>query len=294
MYLNLSDIRRATQIIWLFLCNVYFSVFFQHQIYRGPLKCSCLPVLQCFACPTAIFSCPIGTMQYFIALHQFPFFLVGHLGLICLFVGRMACGWLCPVGLVQDLLHNIKCPKIDIPEYYAHLRYAVFLLLVVLLPLSTSENWFSKLCPWGTLTAGLPWVLWNPYSPAKGGPLIAPGSVGILFGFKVSLLLAFIYFSMVHKRPFCRYICPLGLLFSFFNKCSLLKLEVQGTCNECDSCAKVCPVDIKVYQDPNSEKCIRCLNCLCCNKVKVTTLILQPQKVGSTDPGGKMPQTKEE
>ena len=89
-----------------------------------------------------------------------------------------------------------------------------------------------------------------------------------------ALTFGFLLWFLADKRPFCRYACPLGLLFSLFNRVSLLKLEVSPSCNQCDACVKVCPVDIKVYEDPNSGQCIRCLNCLACTKVKVAVPLL--------------------
>ena len=81
--------------------------------------------------------------------------------------------------------------------------------------------------------------------------------------------------SMLIKRPFCRVICPLGLILSFFNRVSLFRLEVSSACNRCDVCQKLCPVDIKVYEDPNSDQCIRCLDCTACACVTKTGVPLR-------------------
>jgi ferredoxin-type protein NapH len=283
MFFDLQDIRRATQIAWLFVCNAYVSIFTQRITYKGPLRSTCLPVLYCHACPSATFSCPIGTMQYYLALHKAPFFLLGHMGLICLCIGRMPCGWLCPFGLVQDVMYRIRSVKIALPKYLTAGRWFALGILVVLLPWVTHENWFSKLCPWGAITAGIPWVVWNPINPETGAPYVAPGSVGLLFAIKLLIVVGFLILFVVHKRPFCRYVCPLGLLFSFFNKVSLLKLEIRGECNHCDVCVEVCPVDIKVYDGANSGECIRCMNCLKCGKVKVTAPLLRPKEVAAAD-----------
>jgi ferredoxin-type protein NapH len=275
MRFKITDIRRATQLFAFFWANSYLVAFFRKEIYKGPLKSSCVPFLNCHACPGATFSCPIGTLQHYMAVHRFPFFLLGQLGLISMLVGRMACGWLCPVGLLQDALHMLKMGHVRISRAWGYLRWAVLVLLVIVIPWITAEHWFSKLCPMGTLIAGIPWALWNPVNPETGQPALPDGTLGWLFALKVVLLGTVVALSMFIKRPFCRVVCPLGLIFSFFNKVSLLKLHVDPQeCDHCDACRELCPVDISVYKDPNSSDCIRCLECTACDRVKVGVKLL--------------------
>ena len=262
-------IRRASQVFGLLITNLYGSVFFRKQIYKGPFKGVCVPFLYCHACPTAVFSCPIGELQHYAAVHLIPFYLIGHLTFIGLFVGRMACGWLCPFGLLQELMYKIKSFKIKIPSYFSYLPWFCLFGLAILLPYLTTEHWFSKLCPIGALVAGIPWVLWNPVNPVTGGPTIEPGSVSWLFFIKMFLLVGTLYLFVLAKRPFCRYVCPLGLFWGFFNKISILKLEVAPGCRGCNMCQNLCPEDIKVFEEPNSRECVRCLECLKCKHVKL-------------------------
>lgn len=269
MNVRLSDIRRATQFAGAFLCNAYVSAFFTRQIYKGPLKGVCVPFLYCHACPSSTFACPIGTVQHYAIIHEFPFFLLGHMAVLGLIFGRMACGWLCPFGLIQDLLYRIRSTKIQIPAAFRALSYVALLVLVLLIPFITGAPWFSKLCPLGTLVAGIPWVAWNPVSPETGYPTVASGSVGFLFAIKVVVLLGFLVLFVVAKRPFCRFVCPMGLFWSFFNRTSILQLKVAPSCERCDKCARNCPVGLKVYEDAKSRDCIRCLKCTECRHVSV-------------------------
>jgi polyferredoxin len=80
---------------------------------------------------------------------------------------------------------------------------------------------------------------------------------------KIGLLLFFIVAAIAIKRPFCRVICPIGAVYSLFNKGSLthLKLE-QSTCITCGLCRKVCPMDIDPQQSQNQLECIRCGECV--------------------------------
>jgi ferredoxin-type protein NapH len=276
---KLTDLRRATQLFAFFWANSYVVAFFRRQIYKGPLKASCIPFLNCHACPTATSSCPIGTMQHYAGIHRFPFFVVGQLGLIGLLVGRMICGWLCPFGLLQDLLHALRVGHVRIARAWGHVRYVVLAVLVVLIPWMTAEHWFSKLCPVGTLLAAIPWKIWDPVDPTTGESLLGDSTFGWLFGAKIVLLLGFLALSLVVKRPFCRVVCPLGLIFSFFNRVSLFKLAVSKKCDHCDACEKICPVDIKVYEDPNSSECIRCLDCTSCAHVRMGVRLLSRDRV---------------
>ncbi len=155
----LSPFRRASQLFGLLMANLNVAMIYESQIYQGVLKSVCLPFLYCHSCPTAAFACPLGVMQQYAAIHSFPFFLVGGLMIVGLLCGRLVCGWICPVGLFQEVLYKIKSVKITLPRDPTFLPYVIFIVLIVVLPFITTEHWFSKLCPVGTLNAGIPWVL---------------------------------------------------------------------------------------------------------------------------------------
>ncbi len=214
--------------------------------------------MNCYACPAAIFACPIGTLQHFAIIHQVPLYTLGVLGLVGALVGRLACGWLCPFGWLQELLYGLR-QRLRWPEWRAShrlswLRYVFLVALVGIVPFLTLEPWFSKLCPVGTLEAGIPLVATNADLRALVGPL---------FLVKLLILLGFLAWMAVTKRPFCRFVCPLGAIWSPFNRASTLKLSVeQHACTNCDVCRSVCPVDICVRDDPASTRCIRCMECV--------------------------------
>jgi polyferredoxin len=84
-----------------------------------------------------------------------------------------------------------------------------------------------------------------------------------MFWLKIAILIGFLGWMAVTLRPFCRWVCPLGALWSPFNAFSFFRLEVdQARCTGCNKCQAVCPVDIPVYEEPNSGACIRCLACV--------------------------------
>ena len=85
----------------------------QGRIWQGPSKQVCVPGLNCYSCPGALGACPIGSLQSFMsgAVLRFPFYVLGLMILFGLILGRRICGWLCPFGLVQELLYKIPTPK---------------------------------------------------------------------------------------------------------------------------------------------------------------------------------------
>lgn len=101
-------------------------------------------------------------------------------------------------------------------------------------------------------------------------PAVSPGSLGALFVIKLLILLVFLILFVVAKRPFCRTVCPLGAIFGLFNKFSLVRLTVDRVnCKDCGKCVPRCPVDHCVGDDPNATICVRCLNCLDCENVRL-------------------------
>jgi len=257
--------------IGLILVNSYYKSIITKAMYSGPLKAGCVPFLNCHACPFAVASCPIGTLQNFASLRQIPYLLMGYLGMIGVFFGRAACGWLCPFGWVQDMLYKIKTRKFQIPKSLTRLKYIFLVVFAIALPFFTGVHWFSRICPWGTIIAGIPWVLWNPVDPAFGWPVIEPGAVGWLYILKISVLVGFLALFVLTKRPFCRTTCPLGAIYALFNRRSLMQMraEKQDNCARCGVCRDVCPVDIQIFDDPGSPECIRCLECTRCKHVDV-------------------------
>jgi polyferredoxin len=141
------------------------------------------------------------------------------------------------------------------------MRYVVLVGLVEIGALATGSPIFCKLCPAGTLGAGIPQVILRPFLRQMIGPL---------YWIKVGLLAVLVLVALFVKRPFCRFLCPLGAVYSPFNRVSLMRMRVDySACTKCNACKHVCPVDIAIYEDPDSDACIRCLECTRCPAVSV-------------------------
>lgn len=283
--------RRVSQAVSAVVINSHWPSLFARTIYGGKLKGFCVPGLNCYSCPLALFACPVGSIQYILAhirpsieagKYYLGFYVIGTLGIVGSAVGRMACGWICPFGALQDVLYKIPTRKIEIPRAFNYFKYAVLLVMVVILPAMVldefgyGEVWFCKyLCPAGTLEAGIPLTVLNSSLRSQ---------VGIQFWLKASILLVFLGLMIPVRRPFCRTTCPLGAIYSLFNRVSILRLSVSSECIKCDRCYKVCPMSIKVYENPNSRDCIRCLDCVKVCPVNAVSYEIAGRRLGSSEP----------
>ncbi|MCY6355687.1 4Fe-4S binding protein [Clostridium sp. ZS2-4] len=261
------DKRRITQIITAIITNANIKGFFEGNIFKGNTKKLCVPGLNCYSCPGAMGSCPIGSMQAVIGTikYDFSLYIAGFISLMGIIFGRFICGWLCPFGLIQDLLYKIPSRKIKVNKkinnVLKYLKYVILIVFVILLPMflvnefGISPPYFCEyICPAGTLEGGIPLVLLN--EPLRD-------TIGFLFGWKMFLLVIMILSSVFIYRPFCRYICPLGAFYSLFNGISFYKFEVdKDKCTNCKACVKKCKLDIEVYKKPNGAECIRCGDCV--------------------------------
>ena len=261
--------RSVVQIGTALLSNAYIKGFIEGKIYQGDVKSLCVPGLNCYACPGALGSCPIGSLQAVLGSreHNFSWYVGGFLVAVGALFGRFICGWMCPFGLFQDLLHRIPLPRkwrklkrLKGERYLKGLRYAILAIFVVILPLyavdfiGQGSPWFcSWVCPSGTLS-GLILLARNES---------LRGAVGWLFAWKNLILGVVVVLSVFLYRPFCRYLCPLGAIYGMFNPIALYRFHIDtAACTHCGICQQVCKLDIPVFERPNSPACIRCGDCI--------------------------------
>ncbi len=268
----MERLRRKIQLAAALLGNSYWLFLWRSPIYQGVLKKVCFPGLNCYSCPAAVTACPLGALQNALAAVRFSLaagqvqlglYVAGILGLIGSVIGRAPCGWLCPFGLIQELIAKVPTTKHQLWRPFRGVRFALLAILVILLPVAVvdatgyGQTWFCKLvCPAGTLEAGLPLVAMLPD---------LRGMVGPLFAWKTLLLLLILSGCLFIPRFFCRSLCPLGAIFGSFNRVSWLRLEFrERNCVKCRACYRVCPVGISFFDgkdDINCTSCIRCLRC---------------------------------
>ena len=247
------------------LTNIHLPNFFRGGIYQGKGKSVCVPGLNCYSCPAASGACPIGSFQAVGGSSKFGFsyYITGFLILLGVLLGRFICGFLCPFGWLQELLHKIPSKKLSTKKLkpLTYLKYIVLLLAVVLLPalavndVGMGDPFFCKyICPQGVLEGAIPLSLVNEGIRA---------ALGTLFVQKLFILIAVVVLSILFYRPFCKWICPLGAFYALLNKISLLEIKMdEQKCVSCGKCAASCKMDIDVRKTPNHAECIRCGKCI--------------------------------
>lgn len=257
--------RWKIQLLATIASNPFLMNFFNGKIYRGNTKVICLPGLNCYSCPGAAASCPIGALQSVIGSSKFNFsyYVVGFLILFGTILGRVVCGFLCPFGWFQELLHKIPGKKFSTRplRMLTYLKYVILVVFVVILPITVvnevgmGKPFFCQyICPAGILEGAIPLAL------ADSG---IRDALGVLFTWKALILLGVVTLSVFFYRPFCKWICPLGAFYALFNKISLFRYQVdEKKCTSCGACSKVCKMDVEVYKTPNHNECIRCGDCM--------------------------------
>ena len=261
----LSRFRGPIQAGAALLTNLHLPNFLKGGIYQGGGKAVCVPGLNCYSCPAASGACPIGSFQAVVGSSKFSFsyYITGFLILLGVLLGRFICGFLCPFGWLQELLHKIPTRKLSTKRLkpLTYIKYAVLLFMVALLPVLVTTDvgmgdpLFCKyLCPQGVLEGAI------PLSAVNSGIRAA---LGTLFSWKLGILIAVIVLSVLFYRPFCKWLCPLGAFYALLNRVSLFGMKVdQHKCISCGKCARACKMDVDVTKTPDHAECIRCGMCV--------------------------------
>ena len=219
----------------------------------------CVPGLNCRYCPAAVAGCPLNFMQRLFTggLADLPIRALCWLLLLALALGRLICGWLCPFGLAQDLMDKIPAKKIKRNEWtyrLSYLKYVFLAVFVVILPFAFYMGgkrllaFCHYVCPNIRLS--------NFLVTLSTGASVRPY---MIYNYRFVMLVGILILAIFLFRPFCRFICPLGAFYGFFNKYALLSVKVdEAKCVHCNACMKVCKMDTKKVGD---HECISCGDC---------------------------------
>ena len=227
----------------------------------------CYPFFYCNACPASSAACPLRAIEvgvfkaeYKWKLITYPFLIIGTVGVT---TGREACGWACPVGMLQRATGAVprffkkklkfvsKIGQIKIEKYFRYIKYIIFISLVVIIPIIYAFT-FTDICPVGILTGTIPFWILNPeYTP------------NYIFNIALVIFILFLILIFIIERGWCRYFCPVGAMFAPFNKVSLIHVEVnKKECTHCNVCSDVCPMGIDVPNMHRDPECILCGKCI--------------------------------
>jgi len=256
--------RKLIQLYCALLLNANIKGFITGNIYQGPLKNLCTPGLNCYSCPGASGACPLGSLQnaFSESGKRAPYYVIGIILLYGIILGRTICGYICPFGFIQELLHKIKTPKLKkskVTKVLSYFKYVLLVFLVVIVPIlyglrNVPLPGFCKyICPAGTLGGAIGLLI----NPSNDGLM---GSLGPLFTWKFALMVSFIVGSIFIFRFFCRFFCPLGALYGLFNKFAILGIKLEKPkCVNCGLCINKCKVDISHVGD---HECVNCGECI--------------------------------
>ena len=257
--------RRLVQLYAALLYNANLKGFIDGHIYSGQLKGVCVPGFNCYSCPGAVAGCPLGSLQNALNAsgHTAPWYMLGILALFGVVLGRTICGWICPLGLLQELLHKLPVPKIRksiLTRRLSYLKYVFLAVFVIAIPIWYGINkgipypGFCKyICPAGTLE-GAVGLLQNKANATSFYQL------KILFTRKWVIMLVIGLACAFCYRTFCRFVCPLGAIYGFFNRFALIGVKVDtDRCNGCGLCVRSCRMDVKHVGD---HECISCGKCI--------------------------------
>lgn len=283
--------RRVIQLYTALLYNANFKTFVKGGIYTGDSKYLCLPGFNCYSCPGAIGSCPLGSLQNALesSSTRTPIFVLGCIMLWGLSLGRTICGFFCPVGFAQEIAYKIRTPKLKKNKWTriaSYLKYVILGIFVIAFPvmyglLEFPVPGFCKyICPVGTLEGAIAMLI-NSNNKALLGML------GPLFTWKFLVLVVIFVASIFAYRFFCRFICPLGAIYGFFSRIALIGVELdETTCTNCGLCLDRCKMDIRHVGD---HECINCGECIPVCPVNAISwkggkLFLAPNAVEATAP----------
>ncbi|MHC5036099.1 MAG: 4Fe-4S binding protein [Planctomycetota bacterium] len=263
----LQSWRRISQFAFLFVLNPLFPRFIPG--WTEATMGICIPAMNCWSCPAAIFACPVGAVGQFLARGVFPFLSLGILVLVGSLTGRLVCGWVCPFGLIQDLMFKIPTRrKFRTPHALRWTKYVLLVVTVVAIPLffgvdggfdEVAGYFYCRWCPAGTVEASIPVNIQMSVQGTKGwGAMILGYLASVKFWIAMSFLVSFV----VWYRPFCKIACPIGAFLGLFNRVSFLTFgHNRGDCKSCFDCQDICPQIPDVVITDNPPECIRCYRC---------------------------------
>ena len=294
--------RRLIQLYSALLHNAHLKGFISGQIYQGRAKYACVPGLNCYSCPAAVGACPLGAIQNALASagHGAGWYALGIILLFGVALGRTICGWLCPLGLIQELLNKIPTPKLRrgrVTRALSWLKYVLLIVFVIALPLwyglrdDLPLPAFCKyICPAGTFEGAM--GLLSNAMPANTGYF---SMLGQLFTQKLVIMLGIGLACVFCHRAFCRFLCPLGAIYGLFNRFNILGVKVdQSRCNRCGACVRVCGMDVRRVGDRECIHCGRCADACAQGAIalKAGKITLVAPAAGGADDGPDAPERR--
>jgi polyferredoxin len=195
-------------------------------------------------------------------VHPANLVLAGVLVVLALAARGMFCGWVCPLGSLQEAVHAAAAAVVRrLPGLRRAQRHAA------------ARPWVRRLdrvLRYGRYVV----LLWAVGGVVVTGAMVFRGvdpwvALLTLTEFELStafaVLVAVLLLALVVDRPFCRYACPLGALQGLVGTVSPLAVQrTASSCLGCDLCNRACPMGISVNRSTRvtDPACIGCLECV--------------------------------
>jgi polyferredoxin len=240
----------------------------------------------------------MDAMTLLLSQGLFPWLPLGIMLVVGAILGRFMCGWICPVGFLQDIITTVK-GRVDSVERRAHVYWIRLKYVLVVLAFLISgtlglavyygvgsdyktslgpfaDGLFIAITPDGTLFGTLPVILagsWKFLATAQTSDLTFAnlsswlGGISVLTWINILILIGFVYAAWRIPRFWCRYICPVGAIMAVTQKNSLLGIHRDPIkCSDCKECETACPMQIPIldldWKKFNDSECILCMACI--------------------------------
>jgi len=214
--------------------------------------------------------CPISAVQNVFVKADTAYLLLFLVPVVlALLAGRIYCGYVCPFGALQELLHASRL-AVRIPERLGRLlsglKYGLLVYLIARILIAGTT----------TLDNATPFKAFfvlggTPSTLAVGG--------------------TFVLLSLVLFRPFCQIACPLGAMLSILSRFSLFRVRSGAACVSCGKCHRTCPAGAMTGGQARPSECLLCGQCIrsCPTTALLVSLRSRRAKAGAGSPGGNVP-----
>jgi len=236
-------------VYFIFMVTALIGLFLKKRFIRWIVMLGSLAVIGFLqmGCPS-----PIGAVQY-ILLNPFnfvetlPFWIKLAIVVVpAFFLGPIFCGWVCPKGVIQELL-NRKELELKVSEkldkWLRKIPYIILFTLIAVPLIFHKKIFTSSVSPFK--------IIFN----LMGTP------------FALGFLIVILIISLFIYRPFCKYICPIGALLNFVSRIGLFRITPGDDCTDCGVCVRKCGMGALTInrkgQKPilDKSRCIACGEC---------------------------------
>ena len=247
-----------------------------------------LPVLSSVKAQGTIGS-TLDTTTLLLKQAAFPWLPLGIMLVVGALLGRFMCGWICPVGFLQDVITGVK-GRVDsvtarTQNYWIRLKYVLVVLAFLIsgtLAVSLyyygttsgagvddrsslgpfADGLFIAITPDGTLFGTLPVLLAQAWRSQFN-----ISSIPIITWLNILILVGFVYAAWRIPRFWCRYLCPVGAIMAVTQKNSMLGMHRDPVkCSNCKECETACPMQVPIldldFKKFNHSECILCMACI--------------------------------